>query len=511
MKPSKDHAAITRPTKGIVLTLVFVLAIIHSPSARALDKADLFSNSDRAKDLVALIRGGSEGGTTEGSAIVFHVEGTNIYAFTAKHVVLKRGDWIEGLTAQFLSWPEMELPTYGEYLHPVLDLASVRIDAAKLGLSTQEIARVFSFDQLGDPDSLDPGKAVNFVGHATADRWVNNERSLTFADFDRQPDGSAPTFRFEYSCPKGHSGGPVFDGDWRLVGMMLEYETPHCRALSIDQIRTWLLKRGYRSSLREDTRRREETEIAVRTIKVAVLDFDNRSTARYLSDVGYVAQDIVSSQIFNLEGVQLLTRDRLGALQTEIHRTGTVGSTAGLSRLGKLHDVDAIVTGSVIRYDVENQVVNAYGTNARIDTYRMDISLQILDVDSGRVRFSKTYDVEDIRHYPRADSAPRRPVDRTTELLQRLLDQANEDLQRALTEITSGLQTAGKRIAVPIDSVPSGAEVLINDVYKGTTPLELELSFGLQEIEIRYPGHQDWIRRVEIKPGEEVKAILIKR
>ena len=486
---------------------VGALSPLGAPVTLAIDKADLFADNERAKDLVAWITGES----TEGSAVVFQVEDKSLLAFTAKHVVFQQGDFVSGLQARFRSWPGHGLPAKVDRLHHQLDLAVLRIDLRPLGLSRQEVTRAFTFDQLGNTEILDPGADLNTVGHARADAWISPELPLAFSTFERSSGSPPTTFRFEYNCPRGHSGGPVFDGEWRMVGMMLEFENPHCRALSIDEIRKVLQGWKYDIALREDTRNKGATEVVRRTIKVAVFGFDNRSTATRLANLGHVAQDIVSSLIFNLDGVTLLSRDRLASVEREIYRGDTVGSTQGLSRIGRLLDADAVITGSVIRYDIENQVINAYGTNARIDTYRMDISLQILDVDTAQVQFAKTFDVEERRTYPRADSAPRQPVDLTTELLKRLLDSASEDLQRALTEITSGLQTAGQRIVVPIDSVPSGAEVLINEVYRGTTPLELELSYGLQVIEIRHAGYEDWIRRVEIEPGKEVKANLMRR
>ena len=91
----------------------------------------------------------------------------------------------------------------------------------------------------------------------------------------------------------------------------------------------------------------------------------------------------------------------------------------GISRVGRLLNADALVTGSIVRYDVERRTFEGYGTSALQDVFRMSISLQILHVDTGRVQFSKNFDVERTQQYPVASSAPPKPIDRTSELLTR--------------------------------------------------------------------------------------------
>ncbi len=63
------------------------------------------------------------------------------------------------------------------------------------------------------------------------------------------------------------------------------------------------------------------------------------------------------------------------------------GSVSGAARLGKLLDATAIVTGSVNRYDVERRVFEGHGTSAATDLYRMSVTLQVIDIESGEVRF----------------------------------------------------------------------------------------------------------------------------
>src|SRR6201999_1434430 len=72
---------------------------------------------------------------------------------------------------------------------------------------------------------------LHSIGHSTVGGWITPKETIRFARGDGKNG-----FLFELACPQGHSGGAVFDHDWRLVGMMIEEERPYCRALRIEPI-----------------------------------------------------------------------------------------------------------------------------------------------------------------------------------------------------------------------------------------------------------------------------------
>jgi hypothetical protein len=139
----------------------------------------------------------------------------------------------------------------------------------------------------------------------------------------------------------------------------------------------------------------------------------------------------------------------------------------------------------------------------------MSISLQIIDVDTGRVRFSKTFEVERKRQYPKETSAPTKPIDLTSELLTALLDQAQNDLRSALIQIGAGLDTANQFVEVPVTTSPAGADVLVNGVYMGRSPMTLQLTLDSHEVGIELAGHDSWRRRVKVQPGLRIEVNLI--
>ncbi len=238
------------------------------------------------------------------------------------------------------------------------------------------------------------------------------------------------------------------------------------------------------------------------------MGFDNRST-KDLPSLGFVAQDITTSYLHTLPGVVLVTRDRLDAVRQEIKLPDMLQTGKGITNVGHLLQADALVTGSIVRYDVERRTFEGYGTSALQDVFRMSISLQILDVKSGRVQFSNTFDAERTRQYPKASSAPREPIDLTSELLKALLAQAQPEMRSALAQVVGGLGVAGQFIDVPVSSTPAGADVILNGTYMGKTPITLQLALDLHEIKVVLPSYEPWTRRFRAEVGKGIEATLV--
>jgi PEGA domain-containing protein len=52
--------------------------------------------------------------------------------------------------------------------------------------------------------------------------------------------------------------------------------------------------------------------------------------------------------------------------------------------------------------------------------------------------------------------------------------------------------------AVSISSEPDGAEIFVDDKFHGNTPATLKLPAGSHAIVLKFPGHADWRRTLEI-------------
>ena len=63
-------------------------------------------------------------------------------------------------------------------------------------------------------------------------------------------------------------------------------------------------------------------------------------------------------------------------------------------------------------------------------------------------------------------------------------------------------------VRVNFISQPEGADVEINGVYYGNTPLTLQLNPGIHQVTISLAGFSPWEKRINAYEGLEVKATL---
>lgn len=476
--------------QSALVAMLAVVLYLPGPYAVSAENVDLFELSEKAKKLIVHIAA-ADG--AEGSGIVVNVDDKYVYGVTAKHVVTSRNKIRGDLKVKLRMW-NRALPMEVDRAHYELDLAAFRVDYSSLGLSAGEVLDSLDFAQLGKSTTLNPGDGVMTIGHAASGAWIDSKVPGHLASDDGDPD----TLAIQYICPPGHSGGGAFDQNWRLVGMIVDFEDPFCHALRIETVLRILSDWKYEHRL--ELALVEDAPGAPETITVAVVDFDNRSGAN-IPDIGPAGRDITTSFLFNLPGVKLVTRDRLASVNREIYLAGTQGSSSGASRLGKILDADAIVTGSVNRYDVERRTFKGYNTSAATDTYRMSLTLQVIDVNTAEVKFSETFNIERKTSYAQATSAPYEPLSRESELLKAILENyAKEKVQSAMRQIAAGMGTAGRLVAVQISTVPEGAEVIINGILEGTAPLTVNLAMGMHEIEVFKRGYVPWKRRVRVVP-----------
>jgi hypothetical protein len=63
---------------------------------------------------------------------------------------------------------------------------------------------------------------------------------------------------------------------------------------------------------------------------------------------------------------------------------------------------------------------------------------------------------------------------------------------------------------VSISSDPDGAEIFVDEKFHGNTPATLKLSAGSHGILLKFPGHADWRRTLEVLKSSKtsLKAVL---
>jgi eukaryotic-like serine/threonine-protein kinase len=70
-------------------------------------------------------------------------------------------------------------------------------------------------------------------------------------------------------------------------------------------------------------------------------------------------------------------------------------------------------------------------------------------------------------------------------------------------QLSFDLTPTAKKPVLVADSDPTGAQVYINDQYKGKTPLRLRLPQGRYLVRMNYPGRQEWSSQLELGEASE--------
>lgn len=512
-----------------------------------------------ARALIVAVESRMAGPGEIGSGILFAQQNRFLYIATANHVVRRGARDAEDVKVRFSFWPDEMLPArLLDRYDSDLDLAVLRVDLRDLPIELSEL-EVLDWQRLADAEELEPGSGLYPLGSPSGQGWYAPHQPVPFRKL------VSGEIEFDYDCSKGYSGGGLFNERWGLVGMLVTSSSEVCRAVQVHLIyerlqRDW----GFRIDLEpmgppefdqrvvEDAQAPEEDS----SITVAVVDFDNRS-GYSLRDVGPLAHEVLKTFLVGLPNVRVVTRDRLQSLQSEreLQRqarderrvrttrtqtevtedttvegdpidagtqesfdqqtTQTVTETEEVERLLQGPDsrqrrqayrasrtlgADYLLTGSVLRYDHQRRALDRY--KLVNDTFRMSVSLQMLDLATGQLRFSKTFDTEARENYSRG-SAPERPPSKEYELLSDLMEQAGDELRNALYA-KQRRPDDDQQVLVEFHSRPSGAQVFLDGVLVGSTPISLMVDEGIQVVTCKRRGYGDWESDVMLREGQKV-------
>ena len=125
-----------------------------------------------------------------------------------------------------------------------LDLAVLRVNLQESEIPHDKLRNWVPFDKLGYVSDLQEGDKLYAIGHPPGGDWVSPKTPCI--DFTIEGEN----IKFRYNCDQGYSGGAIFDDNWRLVGMIKDYISPYCRAVSFLRICDTLNAWNYNVSLR---------------------------------------------------------------------------------------------------------------------------------------------------------------------------------------------------------------------------------------------------------------------
>lgn len=237
--------------------------------------------------------------------------------------------------------------------------------------------------------------------------------------------------------------------------------------------------------------------------RIAVLPFDARQVAGKLS--GEQLADYVTDELVNLQVATVVEREKLRAIREEIDfsASGLVARDS-VVRMGKLLGASHLLSGRIISIESASTELNSsYGVTGRNQIWELSIAIRIYAAESGEVVYS--------------DRARARKVVRTSPQTRISTDAPYAALaEAAAVEVVAGIrdaafvlpaETPGAMVAVPIESIPPGADVEVDGLFIGNTDGSYRLSRGVHVIRISRGGLA-WEKRVDVQPGLRIQAHL---
>lgn len=176
-----------------------------------------------------------------GSGILLGKRNTEVFIITAHHVIYDEEyeTFAKSIEVDFFQETMPELKAERIAADPKLDLALLRVTAPQL-VESQVMC-------LAETAYLDPQEPVVCIGHSLNQPWAVTERNeiRSLAIASEEEELIAGLFSITANdIFGGNSGGPVFDKDYRLIGMITQRGQLEAQGIKIQVIRRQLAAWG---------------------------------------------------------------------------------------------------------------------------------------------------------------------------------------------------------------------------------------------------------------------------
>jgi hypothetical protein len=181
--------------------------------------------------LTVMIEAATLQGVVGGAGIIIGKDSESLYIATAKHIVLI-GDQPSPKINVRVRWSSSPpIPAEVTNWHPALDLAVLKVRVAPNFIGADDLW----FSSLGVPERMNETDDLNVVGWP---EYPDQPWQSCFEWFSFRKLGEGE-IKFERGCfTNGHSGGPIVDQRWNIVGMGIRFTGDEGTALAMDRIRS---------------------------------------------------------------------------------------------------------------------------------------------------------------------------------------------------------------------------------------------------------------------------------
>lgn len=245
----------------------------------------------------------------------------------------------------------------------------------------------------------------------------------------------------------------------------------------------------------------------VSKITVAVVDFTDQ-TGKGLHGIEEASTEILSTLLHKTGAFSVVERTKLKAIVTEqgFTMSGLVDSTKNAVQVGKLLGADFLITGSVLTYGEKVVKFKGYGVSTEKNIKELIVNIKVLDMNTGNIEYATLATAQD-------EALNTNSVTITSDYLERTLLQ--KALESSVKEIADQIKmkqaVVPEKVYVEFYSTPEGADVEINNVFYGNTPLKLQLNPGLHKVKISFANYEPWEKTINAGEGLMVRAVLEKK
>lgn len=245
----------------------------------------------------------------------------------------------------------------------------------------------------------------------------------------------------------------------------------------------------------------------VSKITVAVVDFTDQ-TGKDLHGIEVASTEILSTLLHKTGAFSVVERTKLKAIITEqgFTMSGLVDSTKNAVQVGKLLGADFLITGSVLTYGEKVVKFKGYGVTTEKTIKELVVNIKVLDMNTGNIEYATLATAQD-------EALNTNSVTVASDYLERtLLQKALESSVKEIKEQMKLRQTVvPEKVNVEFYSTPGGADVEINNVFYGNTPLKIQLNPGLHKVKISLAQYEPWEKTINAGEGLVVRAVLEKK
>ncbi len=209
-------------------------------------------------------------------------------------------------------------------------------------------------------------------------------------------------------------------------------------------------------------------------------------------------RSVLENMLGNVDGITIVERQRVDALLVEAEFGGLSGlvDPEKAVKLGKMLGANVIIMGTIIDIHDDVKEFEGYGIKTKNTRVISQIRLRLLDIETGKVRFSKI--VKGSQAFSKSSFGGTSSTDRNFAAVQAALQQLEEDseFQAAVLGRKQGSSrdnAADGLVEVEFAPKPENCDIEIDGKYVGGSPLKRRLPPGKEfKVRIGKGGYKDW-------------------